>query len=126
MNELHIECPHCGASFNVMVDGEPSSMMVFPCAKCNTPLMHFSGVTSELDREEFASLRERLTRVLNAVAKQDGVVNEVADSLKKIVDASNARAEERCASEASPISDEALQELQKGLDMDVDSFLANL
>ena len=55
-----------------MLDGEPSSMMVFACAKCKTPLMHMAGVTSELDREEFARLRERLNRVLSAVMKRGG------------------------------------------------------
>jgi hypothetical protein len=110
-----------------MLDGEPSSMMVFACAKCKTPLMHMAGVTSELDREEFARLRERLNRVLSAVMKREGEVSEVAASLKKLVDESNARAEERESEPAVAISDEALAELQKGLDeMDVDSFLEKL
>jgi hypothetical protein len=43
------------------------------------------------------------------------------------VDESNARAEERESESAVAISDEALAELQKGLDeMDVDSFLEKL
>lgn len=127
MSELRIDCPHCGSTFNVMLDGEPSSMMVFACAKCKTPLMHMAGVTSELDREEFARLRERLNRVLSAVMKREGEVSEVAASLKKLVDESNARAEERESEPAAAISDEALAELQKGLDeMDVDSFLEKL
>lgn len=124
MSELRIDCPHCGSSFNVVLDGEPSSMMVFACAKCKVPLMHMGGVTSELDRDEFAKLRERLKRVLSAVMKQDGTISEVAGSLKKLVDESNARAEGR---ESSPITEDALAELQKGLDeMDVDSFLEKL
>ena len=124
MSELRIDCPHCGSSFNVVLDGEPSSMMVFACAKCKTPLMHMGGVTSELDREEFSRLRERLNRVLSAVMKQDGAISEVAGSLKKLVDESNARAEGR---ESSSITDAALAELQKGLaEMDVDSFLEKL
>jgi DNA-directed RNA polymerase subunit RPC12/RpoP len=126
MSELRIDCPHCGSTFNVMLDGEPSSMMVFACAKCKTPLMYCNGVTSELDREEFTRLRERLNRVLSAVMKREGEVSEVAASLKKLVDESNARADER-HHESAPISDEALAELQKGLsEMDVDSFLAKL
>jgi len=126
MSELRIDCPHCGASFNVALDGEPSSMMVFACAKCKTPLMHMGGVTSELDREEFTRLRERLNRVLNAVMKQDGAISEVAGSLKKLVEESDARADERHR-ESSPITEEALAELQKGLsEMDVDSFLEKL
>ena len=127
MSELRIDCPHCGATFNVMLDGEPSSMMVFACAKCKTPLMYCGGVTSELDREEFTKLRERLNRVLSAVMKRDGEVSEVAASLKKLVEESNARAGERESAPSQAISDEALAELQKGLaEMDVDSFLENL
>ena len=90
MSELHIECPHCGAAFNVQLDGEISNMMVFPCVKCKTPLMFYHGEVSELDREEFAGLREKLSKVLNVVMKQESSVNEVADSLKKLVDVSNA------------------------------------
>lgn len=127
MSELRIDCPHCGSSFNVMLDGEPSSMMVFACAKCKTPLMYCGGVTSELDRDEFQKLRERLNRVLSAVMKRDGEVSEVATSLKKLVEESNARAGERESAPSQAISDEALAELQKGLaEMDVDSFLENL
>ncbi|MCQ2055548.1 MAG: hypothetical protein MJY82_09715 [Fibrobacter sp.] len=127
MSEFRIECPHCGASFEVQLDGEPSSMMVFPCARCDTPLMYYHGQISELDKEEFAGLRERLSKVLNVVMKQDESVSEVADSLKKMVDASNARAAERDRVQATPITDEALDQLQKDLaEMDVDSFLEKM
>lgn len=126
MSEIHIECPHCGASFNVQIEGELSNMMVFPCAHCQTPLMFYHGEISELDREEFANLRKRLSKVLDVVMKQDSSVSEVADSLKKMVDISNARAEER-SRDASAISDEDLDQLQKDLaEMDVDSFLEKL
>lgn len=125
MSELRIECPHCGSAFNVMVDGEPSNMMVFPCAHCQTPLMYFHGETLELDRDEFANLRKRLSRVLDVVMKQDGSVGEMADSLKKIVEASNAIAESRSA--GSEISEDALAQLEKDLaDLDVDSFLEKM
>ena len=123
MSELHIECPHCGAAFNVQLDGEISNMMVFPCVKCKTPLMFYHGEVSELDWEEFAGLREKLSKVLNVVMKQESSVNEVADSLKKLVDVSNAKAAER----ESPITDEALAELERDLaEMDADSFLEKL
>ena len=123
MSELHIECPHCGAAFNVQLDGEISKRMVFPCVKCKTPLMFYHGEVSELDREEFAGLREKLSKVLNVVMKQESSVNEVADSLKKLVDVSNAKAAER----ESPITDEALAELERDLaEMDADSFLEKL
>ena len=110
-----------------MLDGEPSSMMVFACAKCKTPLMHCAGVTSELDRDEFTKLRERLNRVLNAGMKRDGEVSEVAASLKHLVEDSNALAESRHESEKPVITDDALESLQKGLaELDVDSFLEKL
>lgn len=101
-------------------------MMVFPCAKCKTPLMYYHGEISELDREEFTALRERLSKVLNAVMMHDGSVCEVADSLKKMVDDSNARAAERIKKDAA-ITDEALDKLQKDLaEMNVDEFLDSL
>lgn len=127
MSELRIDCPHCGSSFNVMLDGEPSSMMVFACAKCKTPLMYCGGVTSELDRDEFQKLRERLVRVLNGVMNREGTMSDVAASLKHLVDDSNALAESRHESEKPVISDDALESLQKGLaELDVDSFLEKL
>lgn len=127
MSEMHIGCPHCGASFNVQFDGDISNMMIFPCARCNVPLMYFHGEISELDRDEFEHLRKRLTKVLNVVMKHGDSVSDVADSLKKMVDASNERASERNALHLSSISDETLAQLQKSLDeMDADSFLKSL
>ena len=126
MSELHIECPHCGASFDVQIDGELSNMMVFPCGKCQTPLMYYHGEISELDRDEFAGLRERLTKVLNVVMRQGSTVNDVADSLKRLVDISNERAEGREQTPAA-ITDEAIANLEKDLaEMDADSFLNSL
>ncbi|MBR6378467.1 MAG: hypothetical protein IKS02_00660 [Fibrobacter sp.] len=135
MSELHINCPHCGSSFQVMVKGEPSSMMVFSCVKCKTPLMYYGGETTELDREEFAGLRKRLSKVLDVVISNDSSVKEVADSLRSMVDASNAIAEERMERSqegrrdegAVAITDEALEQLQKDLaEMDADKFLESL
>lgn len=136
MSELHINCPHCGSSFQVMVKGEPSNMMVFSCVKCKTPLMYYGGETAELDREEFAGLRKRLSKVLDVVIGNDSSVKDVADSLRRMVDASNALAEEReekreasreGENRATAITDEALEQLQKDLaEMDVDKFLESL
>ena len=118
-----------------MVKGEPSSMMVFSCVKCKTPLMYYGGETAELDREEFAGLRKRLSKVLDVVISNDSSVKDVADSLRRMVDASNALAEERTERSqqgrrdevASAITDEALEQLQKDLaEMDVDKFLESL
>ena len=135
MSELHINCPHCGSSFQVMVKGEPSNMMVFSCVKCKTPLMYYGGDTAELDREEFAGLRKKLSKVLDVVISNDSSVKEVADSLRSMVDASNAIAEERAekaqeghrAEGPVSITDEALEQLQKDLaEMDADKFLESL
>lgn len=127
MSEMHIGCPHCGASFDVQFEGEISNMMVFPCVKCNVPLMYFHGEISELDREEFALLRKRLSKVLNVVMKHGDSVNDVAESLKKMVDASDERASEREKNRLPSLSDDTLAQLQKSLDeMDADSFLDSL
>ena len=127
MSEMHIECPHCGTKFKVQVDGDFSNMMVFPCARCQTPLMCYHGEISELDREEFTKLRQRLSKVLDVVMRQDGSVGEVANSLKKLVDVSNSRAAEREQEEHPSITDDVLDVLQKDLDeMDVDAFLSKL
>lgn len=147
MSELHINCPHCGSSFQVMVKGEPSSMMVFSCVRCKTPLMYYGGETAELDRDEFAGLRKWLSKVLDVVISNDASVKEVADSLRRMVDASNALAEERVgqsgagensaadaggaghgdARRAVAITDEALEKLQKDLaEMDAEKFLESL
>ena len=135
MSELHINCPHCGSSFQVMVKGEPSNMMVFSCVKCKTPLMYYGGDTAELDREEFAGLRKRLSKVLDVVISNDSSVKEVADSLRSMVDTSNAIAEERAEKKLEgrraegpvSITDEALEQLQKDLaEMDADKFLESL
>ena len=123
---MDIECPHCGTKFKVQIDGDFSNMMVFPCARCQTPLMCYHGEVSELDREEFAKLRQRLSKVLDVVMRQDGTVGEVANTLKKLVDVSNSRAEEREQNHAA-ITDDVLDSLQKDLnEMDVDEFLKRI
>ena len=135
---MDIECPHCGTKFKVQIDGDfsnmmvfpcarcqtPSNMMVFPCARCQTPLMCYHGEVSELDREEFTKLRQRLSKVLDVVMRQDGTVGEVANTLKKLVEVSNNRAADR---EHQAITDDVLDTLQKDLnEMDVDEFLSKL
>lgn len=126
MSEMDIECPHCGTKFKVQIDGDFSNMMVFPCARCQTPLMCYHGEVSELDREEFTKLRQRLSKVLDVVMRQDGTVGEVANTLRKLVEVSNNRAEER-EQNHTHITDDVLDSLQKDLnEMDVDEFLSKL
>ncbi|MCF0224834.1 MAG: hypothetical protein HUK20_11245 [Fibrobacter sp.] len=111
MSEIHIECPHCGKSFDVALNGEPSNMMVFCCACCKTPLMYYHGEISEMDKEEYAGLRQKLSKVLDAMVRNDGSVGEVASALKKMI-------------EVPTLSDETLDALQKELDvLDADAFL---
>ncbi|MCQ2106144.1 MAG: hypothetical protein MJZ26_10170 [Fibrobacter sp.] len=134
MCSLRIDCPHCNSSFDVQIEGEPSNMMVFCCARCKTPLMFYHGVVSELDRDEFANLRKRLSRALDAVVNKDGAMAEVVEVIKEMVQESDQRAAER-ASENEPsvvqdkktLTDESIDALQKQLDeMDAESFLDNL
>lgn len=137
MSNLHIECPHCGASFDVELQGETANMMVFCCAKCKTPLMYCHGEVGELDRDEFANLRKKLTRAIDAAVSRDGSLAGVADALRQMVDASNALAEERAdmrnamesssEPEQNQLTDESLAALQKELDeLDAESFLDQL
>ena len=76
-----------------------------------------------------------MSKVLDVVISNDSSVKDVADSLRRMVDASNALAEERTERSqqgrrdevASAITDEALEQLQKDLaEMDVDKFLESL
>lgn len=127
MEKLHIDCPHCGASFDVELQGEKANMMVFCCARCKTPLMYCHGEVGELDRDEFANLRKKLSRAIEAAVSRDGSLAGVADALRQMVDASNAIAAEREPEPKAPITDESLAALQKELDeMDAESFLDQL
>lgn len=95
MSEFHIDCPHCGTSFDAQIQGDGANMMVFCCARCKTPLMYYHGEIAELDRDEFAGLRKKLSRAIDAVVSNGGAMGAVAEALKKMVDASEALAEER-------------------------------
>ena len=95
MSEFHIDCPHCGTSFDAQIQGDGANMMVFCCARCKTPLMYYHGEVAELDREEFAGLRKKLSRAIDAVVSNGGAMGAVAEALKKMVDASESLAEER-------------------------------
>ena len=95
MSEIHINCPHCGVSFDAQLHGDSANMMVFCCARCKTPLMYYHGEVAELDRDEFAGLRKKLSRAIDAVVSNGGAMGAVAEALKKMVEASEALAEER-------------------------------
>jgi hypothetical protein len=84
MSVIHIGCPHCGTSFDAQIQGEGANMMVFCCVRCKTPLMYFHGEVAELDRDEFAGLRQKLSRAIDAVTAGDGTMAQVAAALKKM------------------------------------------
>lgn len=152
MKKLYIDCPHCGVSFEAEIQGEESNMMVFCCARCKTPLMYFHGEIAELDKDEFAELRKKLSKAIDVVISSGGPMGDVANSLKKIVDASNSLANERALpqnelqsgmrkgsaplefskdlpnkNEQHKFSDESMEQLKKNLDeLNVDSFLDSI
>lgn len=134
MSNLHIECPHCGASFELELQGEKANMMVFSCARCQTPLMYCHGEVGELDKDEFANLRKKLTRAIDAAVSRNGNLAAVAEALKGMLDKSNEIAEERAseiveehAEKPAPLTDESLANLQRELDeLDAESFLDQL
>lgn len=130
MSHLHIECPHCGASFELELQGEKANMMVFSCARCNTPLMYCHGEVGELDKDEFATLRKKLTRAIDAAVSRDGNLAPVAEALRGMLDKSNEIAEVRekdQTEKSSALTDESLENLQKELDeLDAESFLDRL
>lgn len=152
MKKLHIDCPHCGVSFEAEIQGKEANMMVFCCARCKTPLMYFHGEIAELDKDEFAELRKKLLRAIDVVISSGGPMGDVANSLKKLVDASNSLANERILPQnelqnkmrkgSAPLefskdlsnknmqhkfSDESMEQLKKNLDeLNVDSFLDSI
>ncbi len=67
MDEMHIKCPHCGNEMEVSLQGKKSSMVVCVCGRCKSPLITIDGEVFELDREEFHSLRKKLSRVVDAL-----------------------------------------------------------
>ncbi len=71
--EIKMTCPHCGFHMNVSIKGKPSSMIVFVCSHCHSPLMRFEDEVFELDREEFATLRKKLSRIVDALLNKSDV-----------------------------------------------------
>lgn len=67
MDEMHIKCPHCGNEMDVSLQGKKSSMVVCVCGRCKSPLVSLDGDVFELDREEFHSLRKKLSKVVDAL-----------------------------------------------------------
>lgn len=133
MNLLHIECPHCGGSFDVELQSEKANTMVFSCARCNTPLIYCHGEVGELDQEEFSGLRQKLTRAIDAAISRNAVAPEVAKALMGMLDSAAVTSEPHVTQETkaetskNALTDESLNLLQKELDeLDAESFLDQL
>ncbi|HOG69077.1 MAG TPA: hypothetical protein PK366_06855 [Fibrobacteraceae bacterium] len=91
---------------DVLLRGKPSSMIVFICSRCKSPLMRYEGEIFELDREEFNSLRKKLSRVLDALVEEssdikreglaeiplwnsdDSITSEAVDEMLKLLEES--------------------------------------
>lgn len=70
MESIRFVCPHCGLKMEATLEGKPSLMMVFVCARCKEPLMRFDGEVFELDREEFVNLRRKLNPVIGKLLEE--------------------------------------------------------
>ncbi len=121
MDEMHIKCPHCGNEMEVSLRGKKSSMVVCVCGRCKSPLVTFDGEVFELDREEFHSLRKKLSKVVDALRECAGT-----DNVLPLVD----RFEEVSRVEANPdrISKEDVDNLKIDLETckDVSEFIDRL
>lgn len=95
MELVRFVCPHCSLRMEAQLEGKPSSMMVFVCARCKSPLMRYAGEVFELDKEEYAGLRKKLSPVIakllqehNAPSISDDVMRELAQDLESCQDVS--------------------------------------
>lgn len=122
MDEMHIKCPHCGNEMEVSLQGKKSSMVVCVCGRCKSPLVSLDGDVSELDREEFHSLRKKLSKIVDALRECAGTDRE----LLPIVD----RHEEvsRAETNADRISKDDIDNLKIDLETckDVSEFIDRL
>lgn len=106
-------CPHCGLNMDVCLRGKPSSMIVFVCSRCKAPLMRYEGEIFELDREEFQTLRKKLSSVLDALVEESSEIKREGLSEMPLWNSDES------------ISTEAVDEMVKILDdcQDVDDFI---
>lgn len=113
MESIRMTCPHCGLNMDVCLRGKPSSMIVFICSRCHSPLMRYEGEIFELDHEEFESLRKKLSSVLDALVEESSEINR------------EGLAEIPLWNSDDSITPEAVDEMLKLLDesQDVDDFI---
>lgn len=122
MDEMHIKCPHCGNEMEVALQGKKSSMVVCVCGRCKSPLVTLDGDVFELDREEFHSLRKKLSKVVDAL-------RECADTGRNILPFDDSH-EEVSRAETGPgrISKDDIDNLKIDLETckDVSEFIDRL
>ncbi len=122
MDEMHIKCPHCGNEMEVALQGKKSSMVVCVCGRCKSPLVTLDGDVFELDREEFHSLRKKLSKVVDAL-------RECADTGRNILPFGDSHEGVSCAETGSGrISKEDIDNLKIDLETckDVSEFIDRL
>ena len=122
MDEMHIKCPHCGNEMEVALQGKKSSMVVCVCGRCKSPLVTLDGEVFELDREEFHSLRKKLSKVVDAL-------RECAGSNRNVLPFIDRREEvSRDETNADRISKEDIDNLKIDLETckDVSEFIDRL
>ena len=97
-------------------------MVVCVCGRCKSPLVSLDGDVSELDREEFHSLRKKLSKIVDALRECAGTDRD----LLPIVD----RNEEvsRAETNADRISKDDIDNLKIDLETckDVSEFIDRL
>ena len=87
---MHIKCPHCGNEMDVSLHGKKSSLVVCVCGRCKSPLIMMEGEVFELDREEFHTLRKKLTRVVDALRESAEMHHDIFPLLNKVREAAAA------------------------------------
>ncbi|WP_308602882.1 hypothetical protein [uncultured Fibrobacter sp.] len=133
MEEMHIKCPCCGNEMEVSVCGKKSALMLCVCGRCKAPLMMMDGDVFELDREEFQSLRKRLSRVVDVLRESVELRRETLSLTEHLRELQNsipsenreAHASEDVALRSDKITQEDVDNLQIDLETckDVSEFI---
>lgn len=75
---------------DVSLHGKKSSLVVCVCGRCKSPLITMEGEVFELDREEFHTLRKKLTRVVDALRESAEMHHDIFPLLNKVREAAAA------------------------------------
>ena len=87
---------------DVSLHGKQSSLVVCVCGRCKSPLITMEGEVFELDREEFHTLRKKLTRVVDALRESAEMHHDIFPLLNKVREAAAARELEALQSAPHP------------------------